>query len=147
MPTEGGRVVTQECLTGKGSPRRREGLVGQLICMRTAGFRVLRVLGTCLVGLLPGGAASALDGDRTLTELHHTAWLAKDGAPSQVSALAQTADGFLWIGSTRGLFRFDGVQFERYMPPSEVPLPSHNIYALLATPDGGLWGSFRPSGL
>jgi len=87
--------------------------------MRATGFRVLRALGICLVGLLPGAAASGLGGgDRTLTELHHTAWLAKDGAPSQVNALAQTTDGFLWIGSSRGLFRFDGVQFEQFVPPS-----------------------------
>ena len=97
--------------------------------------------------LLLASPAVALDPDRTLAQLHHTAWTAEDGAPSQVSALAQTADGYLWIGSARGLFRFDGVTFERYVPPDSVGLPSHNIYALLATPDGGLWISFRPSGL
>jgi len=89
----------------------------------------------------------ALDRDRTLAQFHHTAWTAKNGAPSQISALAQTEDGYLWIGSARGLFRFDGVEFETYVPPSGVSLPSHNIYALQATPDGGLWISFRPFGL
>jgi signal transduction histidine kinase/ligand-binding sensor domain-containing protein len=100
-----------------------------------------------LLGFLLGAAATGLDHDRVLTELHHTGWRAKDGAPSQITALAQTADGYLWIGSSVGLFRFDGVQFERYRPPRGVSLPSHNIYALLATPDGALWVSFRPSGL
>lgn len=90
---------------------------------------------------------SALDRDRTLAQFHHSAWTAKDGAPSQISALAQTEDGYLWIGSARGLFRFDGVEFEPYVPPPEVRLPAQNIYALLATPDGGLWISFRPFGL
>ena len=92
-------------------------------------------------------SASGLDRDRTIAQFHHTAWTAGDGAPSQISALAQTADGYLWIGSARGLFRFDGVEFEPYAPPSDVTLPAHNIYALMATPDGGLWISFRPSGL
>src|SRR5262245_44262289 len=98
---------------------------------------------------MPLGAmpASALDPDRSLTQLHHTAWKQKDGAPTQVSALAQTTDGYLWIGSSLGLFRFDGVEFERYAPPASEKLPSYNIYALVATPDGGLWVSFRPSGL
>src|SRR6266436_3875874 len=91
-------------------------------------------------------SARALDRDRTITQLHHTAWRASDGAPSQISALAQTKDGYLWIGSARGLFRFDGVRFEPYEPRG-VTLPSHNIYALMATPDNGLWVSFRPSGL
>jgi signal transduction histidine kinase/ligand-binding sensor domain-containing protein len=85
--------------------------------------------------------------DRSVAQFFHSSWTAKDGAPSQISALTQTADGYLWIGSARGLFRFDGVRFEAYEPPAGVGLPSHNIYALMATPDGGLWVSFRPSGL
>ena len=103
-----------------------------------------------VVGLLVGSisdAVLALGRDRTIAQFHHTAWTAKDGAPSQITALAQTTDGFLWIGTARGLFRFDGVQFERYTPPAGVTLPSENIYTILATPDGGLWISFRSRGL
>jgi len=97
--------------------------------------------------VLACGPAVALDPNRTISQFHHTAWTAKEGAPSQISALVQTSDGYLWIGSARGLFRFDGVRFERYQPPEGISLPSQNIYALLATQDGGLWISFRPSGL
>ncbi|HKU72348.1 MAG TPA: triple tyrosine motif-containing protein [Pyrinomonadaceae bacterium] len=82
-----------------------------------------------------------------MTQFHHTAWTAKDGAPSQISALAQTQDGYLWIGSARGLYKFDGVEFTQYMPPAGVSFPSHNVSSLLATPDGGLWITFRPAGL
>lgn len=42
-----------------------------------------------------------------------TAYSVRDGAPGAVTSLAQTRDGFLWIGSDRGLWRFDGVKFER----------------------------------
>jgi len=98
----------------------------------------------CVLATAP---AFALDPDRSLAQLQHTAWTVSDGAPSQVSALAQTADGWLWIGSALGLFRFDGVEFERYTPPAGTRLPSYNIYAMAATPDSGLWVSFRPSGL
>ena len=107
--------------------------------------RVRVVVAIVLLAFAP--MARALSPDRTIRQFHHTAWTAKDGAPSQISALAQTKDGFLWIGSARGLFRFDGVHFESYTPPDGVTLPSHNIYTLMATPDGGLWVSFRPSGL
>lgn len=89
----------------------------------------------------------ALDRDRAITQFQHTGWTAKDGAPSQITALVQTEDGYLWIGSQYGLFRFDGVRFESYEPPEGITLPSHNIYALMATPDGGLWISFNPFGL
>ena len=102
---------------------------------------------TCLAGALLSTPAHALDPGRALKQLYHVAWRATDGAPSQISALAQTEDGYLWIGSARGLFRFDGVRFELYEPPPGASLPSHNIYTLMATPDGGLWISFRPSGL
>ncbi|HEX6094884.1 MAG TPA: triple tyrosine motif-containing protein [Thermoanaerobaculia bacterium] len=105
----------------------------------------MRVVAVVLIVFAP--VVSALSPDRTIRQFHHTAWTAKDGAPSQISALAQTTDGFLWIGSARGLYRFDGVTFETYAPQEGVTLPSHNIYTLMATPDGGLWVSFRPSGL
>jgi ligand-binding sensor domain-containing protein len=52
--------------------------------------------------------------------------------------LAQTADGFLWIGTVDGLFRFDGVHFERFRPQGGE-LPALSVSALLAAPDGGLW--------
>ena len=91
-------------------------------------------------------SAFALGVDRTIAQFHHTVWTAKDGAPSQIVALAQTRDGHLWIGTARGLFRFDGVRFERYAPSAGDTLPSHNVHALMATADGGLWLSTR-SGL
>jgi len=91
--------------------------------------------------------AFSLDLDRSVSQFHHTFWSEKDGAPGQISALAQTLDGYLWIGSARGLFRFDGVKFEEYEPQRGVQLPSHSIYSLMPTPDGGLWIAFEPNGL
>ncbi len=111
------------------------------------GEHIPRFLSLCFLGALLCSSVLALDRDRTLAQLHHTAWTAKDGAPSQITALAQTEDGYLWIGSASGLYRFDGIEFEPYVPPANVKLPGLNIYALLATPDGGLWISFRTSGL
>jgi signal transduction histidine kinase/ligand-binding sensor domain-containing protein len=93
------------------------------------------------------GGALALDRDRTVGQFYYTFWSEKDGAPSEISSLAQTQDGYLWIGSERGLFRFDGVKFDEYAPPPGVNLPSHSIYSLMATPDGGLWIAFEPNGL
>jgi ligand-binding sensor domain-containing protein len=74
------------------------------------------------------------------------AWTVEDGAPSSIYTLAQTKDGYLWLGTFNGLFRFDGVRFQRYQPERGDPFPSQSIVALLATPDGGLWISFRTGG-
>jgi signal transduction histidine kinase/ligand-binding sensor domain-containing protein len=91
--------------------------------------------------------ALALDRDRNIAQFYYSFWSAKDGAPSEISTLAQTEDGYLWIGSARGLFRFDGVKFEEYKPQPGTDLPSHSIYSLMATPDGGLWIAFEPNGV
>ena len=83
--------------------------------------------------------------ERTLAQFQHTSWATKDGAPTIVS-LAQTTDGYLWIGSMTGLYRFDGVRFERYVPPNGQQIRSGPIDALMATSDGGLWIGWAHSG-
>ena len=64
-----------------------------------------------------------IDRDQKLAELYHTAWTFKDGAPAEIWALAQTTDGFLWLGTATGLFRFDGIRFEPYKPRSGKAFP------------------------
>lgn len=87
--------------------------------------------------------AHALDPQRQIAQFHHTAWTVKEGAPGQVTALAQTSDGYLWLATQVGLFRFDGVRFERYDPPGTQAFPATSISTLYATTDGGLWIGFR----
>jgi signal transduction histidine kinase/ligand-binding sensor domain-containing protein len=101
-----------------------------------------RMLEICLFLALACPFAAALHSDRTIAQFAHTAWGPKDGAPSVVKALAQSADGYLWLGCPDGLYRFDGVVFERYQPQSGGPLPAH-VTSLLALPNGDLWIGFR----
>ena len=82
--------------------------------------------------------AFSLDVDRTLSQFQHQAWGATDVAPSDIQCLSQTSDGYLWIGTPSGLYRFDGVTFESYNP-QEGELLSRDVRALLSTPEGGLW--------
>ena len=65
----------------------------------------------------------------------------ENGLPQNtVQALAQTTDGFLWIGTEVGLVRFDGNSFLTYDQNSKpITLPGNDIQSLLATPDGALW--------
>jgi signal transduction histidine kinase/ligand-binding sensor domain-containing protein len=83
--------------------------------------------------------ASTQEPSQTLAQLYHTAWTTREGAPANIYALAQTPDGFLWLGTNSGLFRFDGVRFELYEPPAQQALVSTNVSALLALRGGGLW--------
>ncbi|HUL95290.1 MAG TPA: triple tyrosine motif-containing protein [Usitatibacter sp.] len=70
--------------------------------------------------------------------LVHESWTFKDGAPEVTAALAQTEDGYLWVGAPAGLFRFDGIRFELFRPASGEDVLSTNVSALQAA-DGGLW--------
>lgn len=87
--------------------------------------------------------AFALNPDRDIRQLAHRSWSEKEGYPGRADALAQTADGFLWIGGDYGLFRFDGVHFERYLPRSGDKLLEGPVRGLLALHDGSLWVAYR----
>jgi ligand-binding sensor domain-containing protein len=95
----------------------------------------VRTLEVCLfLALAYCSCSAAFGNDRTIAQFAHTAWGPKDGAPSVVKALAQSADGYLWVGSSDGLYRFDGVNFERYQPQSGGPFPAKDVTSLLAFP-------------
>lgn len=106
--------------------------------MAHSGFSFLsRLLAAILLACcLP---AAALNPQLTLDDFHHAMWTAKDGAPADIDCMAQTPDGWLWLGTSTGLYRFDGVQFERYaLDRNGVKLRSR-ISELVARPNGDLW--------
>jgi signal transduction histidine kinase/ligand-binding sensor domain-containing protein len=76
---------------------------------------------------------------RPITQMVHTRWTRGDGAPAEIRALAQTRDGYLWVGSLSGLDRFDGVRFVRFTPHANDTLPAGPIRDLLASRDSSLW--------
>jgi signal transduction histidine kinase/ligand-binding sensor domain-containing protein len=99
----------------------------------------MKILLTAL--LFGASTAWALDPATHLTQYSHRAWRLQDGffagAPT---AIAQTTDGYLWIGTANGLFRFDGVSFVSWADlAAQKQLGSAEISALLGARDGGLW--------
>jgi len=97
-------------------------------------MKVVRTLSISIFLLCRVATAGALNPDRDIHQLALRSWGEKDGYPG--NALAQTTDGFLWIGSDTGLFRFDGVHFERYVTSAGAQLPGITVQSLLALPDG-----------
>ena len=90
--------------------------------------------------LLSLDSAWALDPRHLLSQYGHTAWRIQDGYfGSAVTSIAQTADGYLWIGTVNGLFRFDGVRFVPWSRLGGQQLPGDLITSLSAARDGSLW--------
>ena len=91
--------------------------------------------------------ASALGPSLDINQYAHTAWTIRDGAlKSIVTTIAQTPDGYLWLGTELGIVRFDGDRFVPWQPPAGENLPSTYIMKLLLARDGRLWIGTR-SGL
>ncbi len=95
-----------------------------------------------LSALLGPAPLLALDPSLEVSQYGHTSWTARNGfAVGAIFAMAQTPDGYLWLGSEFGLFRFDGIEAVPWQPAGQK-LPD-NPYALLVTRDGTLWiGTF-----
>jgi ligand-binding sensor domain-containing protein len=87
--------------------------------------------------------ARALDLQQPIGQFYHTGWTTKDGLAGM--ALAQTEDGYLWVGTTLGLYRFNGISFEQYQP-EEGTFPSRSILSLFADRSGGLWFGYLKGG-
>jgi signal transduction histidine kinase len=83
--------------------------------------------------------AGAVDSASRISQLGHTAWRLQDGdfAGAPVT-ITQTSDGYLWIGTSAGLTRFDGVRFQPFAPDGQE-LESPTIFSLLGAGDGSLW--------
>jgi ligand-binding sensor domain-containing protein len=94
-----------------------------------------------LVSLLACSAcAFALDPSLDISQYAHTAWRIRDGfVKGDIISIAQTPDGYLWLGTLFGLVRFDGVRAVPWQPPDNQPLPPGTIRTLLAARNGTLW--------
>jgi len=113
------------------SPGRRATARFALLCLAW-----LLACVACVVQAQPADTAG-------FDDLGHTMYTPRQGAPGNVNALAQTPDGFLWLGTSEGLFRFDGQRFLPYRAPGGQALPDADVMNLLALPSGELWAGTR----
>jgi len=87
-----------------------------------------------------GRGAYGLDPTLDVSQYAHTAWKIRDGfAKGEILSVAQTPDGYLWVGTEYGLLRFDGVRAVPWQPPTGEQLPNNRIASLLTARDGTLW--------
>lgn len=92
--------------------------------------------------------AFGLNPERQISQYAHTAWRIQDGFfNSAVTAITQTTDGYLWLGTQSGMLRFDGVRFVPWAPPGADRFGSVGIASLLGGSDGSLWIGGNNDGL
>ena len=84
--------------------------------------------------------ARAVDPNRLISQYIREHWGSEKGfSGGSVTSIAQTADGYLWIGSEKGLIRFDGLNFRLFQQASPSSLPIGPISQLVADAQGNLW--------
>ena len=86
-------------------------------------------------------SAAALNPSLDVSQYAHTAWQFREGfTQGLIKSIAQTPDGYIWLGTEFGLFRFDGVRAEDWQPPlNGEQLPSKYVVRLHVARDGTLW--------
>jgi signal transduction histidine kinase/ligand-binding sensor domain-containing protein len=88
--------------------------------------------------LLPG--ASALDPSRTMSQYVHDRWGEDNGfLQGAVYAISQSPDGYLWVGTERGLVRFDGFSYTLIQRPIPNLPPTGPVRALVSDAEGNMW--------
>ena len=104
----------------------------------------MRLLKTLLAAatLLVPSAALADGSPRRLAHHTHQSWTEATGAPAPVLDMAQGRDGFLWLATGEGLFRFDGISFERIVPEGKAAEDDYPTAVLVAR-NGDVWTAFK----
>lgn len=93
-------------------------------------------------------SGAALESGLTETEGMIRIWRTDKGLPADsVTAIIQTRDGFLWVGTTAGLVRFDGVKFSEVKLGRYVDQTRMSITALAEDSSGQLWVGTQQDGL
>ena len=126
---------------GLGSPLRHMNRAGHNLKLRRLSRWQNRLAGLATLAAGFGAAASAAPvATNGITSYSVRAWQTDDGLPqNSVHAIAQTRDGYLWVGTEEGMARFDGVRFSALADNAPPDLKHGSITALCASRDGSLW--------
>src|SRR5580704_7503446 len=120
--------------------------------MRSMRFLISIAKACCALRLIFGGGPVARGGQahppNAIQGYGHQAWQAPEGLPQDsVQAILQTRDGFLWVGTERGLARFDGLHFDVFNSKNAGGAKIHYIETLYESRDATLWIGTREGGL
>jgi ligand-binding sensor domain-containing protein/signal transduction histidine kinase len=101
-----------------------------------------------IVAVCIANTAHAIDPNRGLSQYIREQWGTARGFPGgPVYAITQTTDGYLWIGTEKGLARFDGLNFRLIQLPNSSPATAGPVLGLIADAQGNLWIRLRSPGM
>src|SRR5438477_5267777 len=90
----------------------------------------------------------ALNPHKAITQYVHDVWQVENGLPGNVLfAVAQTPEGYIWMGTEKGIVRFDGVNFVIFDKSNTSAIRNNYILCLLVDRKGTLWAGSRGGGL
>ncbi len=116
---------------------------------RRAPLTLLRVIAAALAGIALLLVGSGEAGAQSLPGWHHTSWTRGTAPPvGGGHSLARSPDGYLWLGASGGLLRFDGIRFEFFDGASSLALRSRRpgeFRPQIVDRQGNLWIA-RPDG-
>ena len=130
---------------GREDPKERSWHGGSLVSLS-----LLQSVSRCALAWAGLCAAAVFAADPLLAPRQHleTVWSVKDGLPdNSVNVILQTRDGYLWLGTEKGLARFDGVRFLVFDSWNTKELHTDRISALGEDTQGNLWIGTKGGGV
>src|ERR1019366_2642949 len=107
-------------------------------------FRRALLAGLLLLPLVLADRGFALDPVKDLKQYNCQTWNRQNGLPANgITAITQTRDGYLWLGTSAGLVRFDGTDFKLLDLSSVTNLSSSIVTSLAAARNGGIWAGLE----
>lgn len=107
---------------------------------RMSGTAIRRWFMGCMACCCFLPVAWGLDPSKALNQYVRDSWQAGRGfTGGEVNTITQSGDGYLWIGTTRGLFRFDGSSFQLIEQPIEGLPTAGPVRGLVSDGEGAVW--------
>jgi signal transduction histidine kinase/ligand-binding sensor domain-containing protein len=124
----------------------RAGVLPPKFSSLTKMFVLMVLTAASSASALPPNAPQTKGSGTELRNFHHTAW-SSDSALGAVFDIQQSADGYLWLTTSRGIFRFDGVRFQSADEITAGATKNLEFASAFVSSSGDVWFRTRLPGL
>ena len=105
-----------------------------------ASLRLIKLSIAAVAALCLSVPLLAVDPHRMLSQYLHDFWGIEQGFPGgSITSIGQSSDGYLWIGTDKGLTRYDGLSFQQFDRANSGPVTIGPVRSVLADQYGNVW--------